>query len=88
MSTETSRVQDRGAVDVSLLVLRVVVGIIFAAHGSQKLFGAFGGPGLSSVVEQMGPVGYPVTIGEFFGGMQFVKRVLAANQGFFNQLRK
>ena len=28
------------------LALRIPVGIIFAAHGAQKLFGAFGGYGL------------------------------------------
>jgi putative oxidoreductase len=63
---------DRPAVDVSLLLMRVVVGVIFAAHGAQKLFGAFGGPGLDKVVEQMGPIGYLVTIGEFFGGLGLV----------------
>src|SRR5205085_11954137 len=45
---------------------------IFAAHGSQKLFGAFEGPGLQRMVEMMGPMGYPVTIGEFFGGLGLV----------------
>ena len=30
----------------SILVLRVMLGIIFMAHGSQKLFGIFGGYGL------------------------------------------
>ena len=30
-----------------LTVLRIFVGIIFAAHGSQKLFGWFGGGGLA-----------------------------------------
>src|SRR5882672_10036179 len=64
--------QDRWAVNVSLLVVRVIVGIIFAAHGAQKLFGAFGGPGLSAVVEMMGLLGYPVTIGEFFGGLGLI----------------
>ena len=59
-------------VDLALLVVRVIVGIIFAAHGAQKLFGAFGGPGLAGVVEKMGPLGYPVTIGEFFGGLGLV----------------
>jgi putative oxidoreductase len=38
-------IHDRSAVDWALLFARVVVGIIFMAHGAQKLFGAFGGPG-------------------------------------------
>jgi putative oxidoreductase len=60
-------------VDVSLLVMRVIVGVIFVAHGSQKLLGAFGGRGLAQTVEMMGPVlGYLVTIGEFFGGIGLV----------------
>jgi putative oxidoreductase len=65
-------VQDRPAVDVSLLVVRVVVGVIFAAHGAQKLFGAFGGPGLPATVEMMGSMAYPVAIGEFFGGLGLI----------------
>src|SRR4051812_32215098 len=32
--------------DLALLVLRVVVGLFFAGHGAQKLWGAFGGHGL------------------------------------------
>jgi hypothetical protein len=57
---------------LALLIVRVIVGIIFVAHGAQKLFGAFGGPGLAAVVEMMGPLGYPVTIGEFFGGLGLI----------------
>jgi putative oxidoreductase len=64
--------EDRPAVNFSLLVVRVIVGVIFAAHGAQKLFGAFGGPGLAGTVEMMGPMGYPVTIGEFFGGLGLI----------------
>jgi putative oxidoreductase len=56
-------------VDLSLLIVRVIVGVVFAAHGAQKLFGAFGGPGLAATVEMMGALAYPVAIGEFFGGL-------------------
>ncbi|HEX2474415.1 MAG TPA: DoxX family protein [Lacipirellulaceae bacterium] len=63
-------------VDLSLLVIRVIVGVIFAAHGAQKLFGVWGGQGLTATVapppDGMGPIGYLVTIGEFFGGLGLI----------------
>ena len=68
MATEV-RVQDRSAVDVALLIARVIVGVVFMAHGAQVMFGTFGGPGLSGFVQMLGPLGYPVAIGEFFGGL-------------------
>jgi putative oxidoreductase len=71
MGYETT-VRDRSAVDWALLIARVVVGAIFMVHGAQKLFGAFGGPGLSATVQMMGPLGYLVTIGEFFGGLGLI----------------
>src|SRR5204863_4788224 len=72
MGTVSTGSQDRPAADVALLVMRVIVGVIFAAHGAQKLFGAFGGPGLAAIVGMMGPVGYLVAVGEFFGGLGLV----------------
>jgi putative oxidoreductase len=72
MNSEKTVLEDRTGVDVSLLLVRVIVGVIFAAHGAQKLFGAFGGPGLAEIVKMMGPLGYPVTIGEFFGGLGLI----------------
>lgn len=62
--------------DIALLVVRVVAGIIFAAHGAQKLFGAFGGTGLAGITAEppngLGLLGYPVTVGEFFGGLGLI----------------
>ena len=71
MRSETN-IHSRSNVDWAILIARVIVGGIFAAHGAQKLFGAFGGPGLSAVVQMMGPLGYLVTIGEFFGGLGLI----------------
>ncbi len=78
-----ARFHDRSAVDLALLIGRVIVGAVFMAHGAQKLFGAFGGPGLSAFVGMMGPLGYLVAIGEFFGGLGllvgFLSRFSAAS---------
>jgi putative oxidoreductase len=76
MNPATTTSQDRPAVDIALLVARLIVGIIFTAHGAQKLFGAFGGPGLAAVIDMMGPLGVPVTIGEFFGGLGLIVGLL------------
>ena len=40
-----------------LLVLHVFVGLLFAAHGAQKLFGLFNGPGIDGVTGFMGSLG-------------------------------
>ena len=40
----------------------ITVGVIFAAHGSQKLFGAFGGPGIEKLVDMMGQEGLPPVV--------------------------
>jgi putative oxidoreductase len=59
------------------LALRVPTGIIFAAHGAQKLFGWFGGYGLQGTAGWMESIGLtpgiPLTLmaggAEFFGGL-------------------
>jgi putative oxidoreductase len=74
MNSEQPASRDRTLVDLSLLILRVIAGVIFAAHGAQKVFGAFGGSGLAKTVEMLGlgPLGYLVAIGEFFGGVGLI----------------
>src|SRR5437879_3827766 len=44
--------------DIGLLVLRVVVGLTIAAHGSQKLFGWFGGGGLDGTAGALEHLGF------------------------------
>ena len=68
-----------------LTVLRVFVGIIFAAHGSQKLFGWFGGGGLAGTAQWMESIGLEPGIlmallsggTEFFGGLALIIGLLA-----------
>ncbi len=80
----TTSWRDRSAVDLALLAIRIVVGVIFVAHGGQKMWGWFGGPGLQGMVGFLGvPLGYLVSIGEFFGGLGllfgFLSRFSAAS---------
>lgn len=64
-------------IDWGFLGLRIALGSIFMMHGAQKLFGAFGGHGLSVTMEKMGtPLGLLVTIGEFFGGLGILLGIL------------
>ncbi|GAA3757461.1 DoxX family protein [Streptomyces tremellae] len=47
------------AQDTGLLLLRVVFGLIMAAHGAQKLFGWFGGGGVDGTAQFFKASGYP-----------------------------
>jgi putative oxidoreductase len=63
--------------ELALLALRLVVGLGFAAHGTQKLFGVFGGGGIegtAGVFEQIGLRpgrlhAWSAGSAEFFGGL-------------------
>ncbi|SMS01723.1 Putative oxidoreductase MhqP [Vibrio mangrovi] len=72
------------------LILRVPVGIILMAHGSQKLFGWFGGYGLEGTGQWMASLGMEPGIlmaflagcGEFFGGMFLLLGLLTRPAAF------
>jgi len=45
-------------ISIGLLLLRTVLGLTLAAHGAQKLFGSFGGPGLKGAAVGMEQLGF------------------------------
>ncbi|RON22892.1 DoxX family protein [Pseudomonas brassicacearum] len=63
-----------------LTAIRIVVGVIFAAHGAQKLFGMFGGYGIAGTAQYMESLGLApghlmaILAGgtEFFGGLALI----------------
>ncbi|MEE1925418.1 DoxX family protein [Pseudomonas sp. 148P] len=68
-----------------ITVLRIIVGIIFMAHGAQKLFGMFGGYGLAGTAQYMESIGLAPGMlmatlsggAEFFGGLALFIGLLA-----------
>jgi putative oxidoreductase len=66
------------------VILRVPIGLILAAHGSQKLFGWFGGYGLEGTGQWMASVGLNPGFlmallagsAEFFGGVALILGLL------------
>jgi putative oxidoreductase len=64
--------------DFSLFILRIVLGIIFFAHGAQKVLGWYGGHGLKGTVGFMASMGLPVPLAylvcffEFLGGIGLI----------------
>jgi putative oxidoreductase len=68
----------------SHLVVRLGLGVVFVAHGGQKLFGWFGGPGLKATIQtfqQYMHVPPPATVlaalTEFLGGLAMIVGLLA-----------
>jgi putative oxidoreductase len=63
--------------DLALLIIRVILGVIFIIHGSHKLFGWYGGPGVKGMTYWLGTFGvahpgllaWMATLSEFVGGL-------------------
>ena len=59
----------------AITVIRIVLGVIFFAHGAQKVLGWFGGYGLKGTTGYFSSIGLPLPIGylvcffEFLGGI-------------------
>src|SRR5580700_420801 len=65
--------------DMAATILRLVLGVIFFAHGAQKLLGWFGGYGFNGTMgfftHQMGipaPLAFLAIAAEFFGGLGLI----------------
>ena len=71
-------------VALGLLILRLVIGLTLAAHGAQKLFGWFGGPGMTGWIGAMTrmrirpatPWAWISALSEFVGGLALVLGLL------------
>ncbi len=65
--------------DLTLTVVRLVMGIVFFAHGTQKMLGWFGGYGFHGTMgfftQRMGipaPLAFLAICAEFFGGLGLI----------------
>lgn len=66
---------DTDRAEWALTILRLTLGIIFIAHGGQKVLGLFGGPGLAGFVHWAAglgisaPLAYLAAFAELIGGL-------------------
>jgi putative oxidoreductase len=64
--------------DLALTVLRLAVGVVFIAHGAQKMLGWFGGYGFHGTMGFFTHMGIPAPLAvlaiatEFFGGLGLI----------------
>jgi putative oxidoreductase len=72
---DTTYATDPQMLGIGLLVGRLVLGLLMAAHGAQKLFGWFGGYGLNATGEFMVQLGFPS--GRLFASTAAVTEVVS-----------
>jgi putative oxidoreductase len=73
--------------DLGLLILRMIVGVTLAAHGSQKLFGWFGGHGIAGTGAFLEKLGFrPGKVQAFLSGMAEAGGGLLLAAGLFTPL--
>ena len=64
---------------IATTILRVVLGVVFFAHGAQKMLGWFGGFGFSATMAMFtgmmhipAPLAFLAIVAEFFGGLGLI----------------
>src|SRR6202021_1213625 len=74
---------------VATAILRLVLGVIFFAHGAQKMLGWFGGFGfsgtmgfLTSAMHIPAPLAFLAIVAEFFGGLGLILGLLTRIAAF------
>jgi putative oxidoreductase len=75
--------------DFALTVLRLALGVVFFAHGAQKVLGWYGGPGFSGTMQMFtGTMGIPALLAvlaiaaEFLGGLGLIAGFLGRIAAF------
>jgi putative oxidoreductase len=70
--------------DWTLTIIRTLMGVVFFAHGAQKLLGWYGGPGLKQTMRTMHdylglplPLAFAAVATEFFGGVGLIVGLLS-----------
>ncbi len=69
--------------DVGMLLIRCMVGVVMVFHGSQKLFGVFGGHGINGMIGYLQAKNVPLptvsawaaALAEFVGGLAMISGV-------------
>ncbi|MFF7969812.1 DoxX family membrane protein [Streptomyces sp. NPDC007905] len=75
------------AADWGLLLIRLTFGLLMAAHGAQKLFGLFGGDGLTATGQAFASIGYrPGKLFAVIGGLSEFLGGLGLALGLFTPL--
>lgn len=74
--------------DLTLTVVRIILGVVFFAHGAQKMLGWFGGQGFSATMASFTHMGIPALFAflaiaaEFFGGLGLLVGLLGRVAAF------
>jgi putative oxidoreductase len=81
----TAHERDLARRDAGLLMIRAILGLVLMFHGAQKLFGAFGGPGIEGMAGFNASLGIPfpelsaylAASAELFGGLAIAVGLLS-----------